>query len=107
MQAHFKEVVPLADPALKSKINQTYRIGYLKDVILAKVLDDATFSTISSLLLFNHVEVLVGLNTDPNFFNELLRRLREAETGSPQWKDLVAFLQVGSAAYFVLDSLFQ
>ena len=32
----FKEVVPITDPALLSKIHQTYRIQYLKDVVLPR-----------------------------------------------------------------------
>ena len=57
----FKEVVPIADPALRAKIHQTYRLAYLKDVVLPRVLDDATFATFSSLILFNNVEVRSGL----------------------------------------------
>jgi len=53
----FKEVVPISDPALRAKIHQTYRLAYLKDVVLPRVLDDATFATFSSLILFNNVEV--------------------------------------------------
>jgi protein phosphatase-4 regulatory subunit 3 len=54
----FKEVVPIADPGLRAKIHQTYRLAYLKDVVLPRVLDDATFATFSSLILFNNVEVV-------------------------------------------------
>ena len=32
----FREVVPITDPSLRAKIHQTYRIGYLKDVILPR-----------------------------------------------------------------------
>ena len=53
----FKEVVPLRSAALKAKIHQTYRMGYVKDVILPRALDDATFATLSSLMMFNNVEV--------------------------------------------------
>ena len=52
----FKEVVPIADGALRAKIHQTYRLAYIKDVVLPRVLDDATFATFSSLILFNNVE---------------------------------------------------
>lgn len=33
------------------------RMGYLKDAVLPRVLDDATFATLSSLMLFNNIEV--------------------------------------------------
>lgn len=32
-------------------------MGYLKDVVLPRLLDDATFATLSSLMLFNNIEV--------------------------------------------------
>lgn len=53
----FKEVVPIEDPTVRAKIHQTYRMGYLKDVVLPRVLDDSTFATLSSLMLFNNIEV--------------------------------------------------
>lgn len=31
-------------------------MGYLKDAVLPRVLDDATFATLSSLMLFNNIE---------------------------------------------------
>ncbi|PSC74221.1 Serine threonine-phosphatase 4 regulatory subunit 3 isoform B [Micractinium conductrix] len=92
-QAVFKEVVPITDPALKSKIHQTYRMGYLKDVVLPRVLDDATFATLSSLMLFNNIEVLMALYQDREFFPDLFRRLKAAQPGGQEWRDLVAFLQ--------------
>lgn len=53
----FKEVVPINEPSIIAKIHQTYRIQYIKDVILPRALDDATYTTLSSLALFNNVEV--------------------------------------------------
>lgn len=98
----FKEVVPISDPTVRAKIHQTYRIGYLKDVILARVLDDATFNTLSSLMLFNNVEVALALQSDPAFFRELFARLRAHDPTTPEWADLIAFLQVcfSSLDYF-------
>ena len=34
----FREVVPISDAAVRAKIHQTYRMGYLKDVILPRYL---------------------------------------------------------------------
>lgn len=48
-------------------------MGYLKDVVLPRVLDDATFATLSSLQLFNNIEVLMALHQDREFFPELFR----------------------------------
>lgn len=48
-------------------------MGYLKDVVLPRALDDATFATLSSLMLFNNMEVLMALHQDRDFFPELFR----------------------------------
>jgi len=32
----FREVVPISDTSVRAKIHQTYRMGYLKDVILPR-----------------------------------------------------------------------
>jgi protein phosphatase 4 regulatory subunit 3 len=32
----FREVVPISDAAVRAKIHQTYRMGYLKDIILPR-----------------------------------------------------------------------
>jgi protein phosphatase-4 regulatory subunit 3 len=89
----FKEVVPIASTALRARIHATYRLQYLKDSALAHCLDDATFSTLASLVLFNHVEVLVALQGEPQFLTQLFTSLRESVPGSEQWGDLVAFVQ--------------
>ena len=89
----FKQVVPIQDPAICAKIHQTYRIGYLKDVILPRALDDATFGTLTSIMLFNNVEVVLALQADPTFLRELFARLRKTPRTSPEWGDLVGFLQ--------------
>ncbi|EEH55088.1 uncharacterized protein MICPUCDRAFT_19362 [Micromonas pusilla CCMP1545] len=89
----FKEVVPIQDADVRAKIHQTYRIGYLKDVILPRVLDDATFGTLTSIMLFNNVEVVLALQNDPTFLKELFARLDNTPRTNPDWDDLVGFLQ--------------
>jgi len=89
----FKEVVPIHDVTIKAKIHQTYRIGYLKDVILPRVLDDATFGTLTSIMLFNNVEVVLALQNDPTFLKELFAKLRATPRAHSEWDDLVGFLQ--------------
>ena len=89
----FKEGVPIQDPAIRAKLHQTYRIGYLKDVILPRVLDDATFGTLTSIMLFNNVEVVLALQQDPAFLKELFTRLQKTPRADPGWDDLVGCLQ--------------
>lgn len=89
----FKEVVPLRDPALQARIHQTYQIGYVKDVVLASSLDEGTFSTLTSLIYVNNMEVMEALLKDQDFLLALFQRLREKAPTSPEGRDLVAFLQ--------------
>ncbi|CAD7697167.1 unnamed protein product [Ostreobium quekettii] len=92
-KALFKEVVPVTDEKVKAKIHQTYRIQYLKDVILPRVLDDQAFTTMMSLVLFNNMDVVCALGRDEKFLPELFRQLQEGAIGDQHWADLVAFLQ--------------
>eukprot|EP00877_Chromochloris_zofingiensis_P013810 jgi/Chrzof1/8683/Cz03g20120.t1 len=89
----FKEVVPIHNQETLCKIHQTYRIQYLKDVILPRSLDDATYATLASLMLFNNVEVLMALQQDPTFLPKLFDNLKKHKPEDTEWHDLVAFLQ--------------
>lgn len=89
----FKEVVEISNAAIREKIHQTCRLGYLKDVILPRVLDDSAFSMLTSMMMYNNVEVVQSLHRDAHFFPELMRRLKDAKPGDEDWNDLVSFLQ--------------
>ncbi|KAJ0960769.1 hypothetical protein J5N97_001328, partial [Dioscorea zingiberensis] len=52
-----REAIPIKDPLVLSKIHQTYRIGYIKDVILPRVLDEATIASLSAIVLTNNAAV--------------------------------------------------
>lgn len=67
----FKEVVPIRNADILKKIHQTFRIQYLKDVILPRLLDDMTFATINSIIYFNNVEIVDHLYKDTTFLIEL------------------------------------
>ncbi|KAK8968317.1 hypothetical protein KSP40_PGU008272 [Platanthera guangdongensis] len=53
----FKEAIPIKDSLVLSKIHQTYRIGYLKDVILPRALDEATIASLNSIIHANNAVV--------------------------------------------------
>ncbi|KAE8685769.1 putative protein translocase [Hibiscus syriacus] len=50
----FKEAVSIKNSMVRSKIHQTYRVGYLKDVVLARVLDEATVASLNSIIHSNN-----------------------------------------------------
>uniref|UniRef100_A0A6U9QNZ0 Serine/threonine-protein phosphatase 4 regulatory subunit 3-like central domain-containing protein n=1 Tax=Picocystis salinarum TaxID=88271 RepID=A0A6U9QNZ0_9CHLO len=89
----FKEVVPIHDVAIKAKIHQAYHIGYVKDVVLPRVLDDATFGTLSSMVLFNNMDVVVALHNDQDFVQTLFQKVQSYQCFGAEWLDLVGFLR--------------
>ncbi|KAA3481165.1 serine/threonine-protein phosphatase 4 regulatory subunit 3-like isoform X1 [Gossypium australe] len=87
--AVFKEVIPFKNPVVLSKIHQTYRVGYLKDVVLARVLDEATVASLNSIIHLNNAIVISLLKDDSTFIQELFARLRSPTTSAESKKNLV------------------
>jgi protein phosphatase-4 regulatory subunit 3 len=103
----FKEVIKIEDPVILAKVHQTYRLHYLKDVILARVLDDPTFNILNSLLFFNQIDIIAYFGNNDAFLRNLFAgfkgtKLAEVQTSKaeitpPQplntrTRDVVAFL---------------
>ncbi|KAI4334946.1 hypothetical protein L6164_013641 [Bauhinia variegata] len=88
----FKEAIPIKDPLVLSKIHQTYRVGYLKDVVLARVLDEATVASLTSIIHSNNAVVVSLLKDDNTFIQELFARLKSPTTSPESKKNLVYFL---------------
>ncbi|KAL1320815.1 hypothetical protein HN51_065522 [Arachis hypogaea] len=88
----FKEAVPIKDRTVLSKIHQTYRVGLLKDVVLARVLDEATVANLNSMIYANNAFVVSVLKDDSTFIQELFARLKSPTTTSESKKNLVYFL---------------
>ncbi|KAI6817586.1 DUF625-domain-containing protein [Hortaea werneckii] len=67
----FKQVVEIRNEEIVRKIHVTYRLLYLKDVVLARILDDPTFSVLNSLIFFYQVDVVNYLLGDAEFLRQL------------------------------------
>lgn len=70
--ARFREPIPIRDPQIRSKIHQTYRLQLLKDFILARATDDATFNILNSNITFNQMEICNCIQQDDRFLRELV-----------------------------------
>ncbi|KAA8527388.1 hypothetical protein F0562_034897 [Nyssa sinensis] len=88
----FKEAIPIKDPVVLSKIHQTYRVGYLKDVVLPKALDEATIASLNSMIHSNNAIIVSLLKDDSTFIQELFARLKASTTSAESKKNLVFFL---------------
>ncbi|KAF2836744.1 DUF625-domain-containing protein [Patellaria atrata CBS 101060] len=92
-ESRFKEVVKIDDPNIKKKIHNTYRLQYLKDVVLARILDDPTFSVLNSLIFFNQVDIVSHLQANANFLKELFGIVNSPTADTPRKRDSVLFIQ--------------
>ncbi|KAI3690946.1 hypothetical protein L2E82_49159 [Cichorium intybus] len=89
----FKEAIPIKDPLALSKIHQTYRINYLKDVVLPRVLDESTVASLNSIIHSNNGMVVTLLKDDSTFIKELFTRLKSPSIAPDSKMNLVYFLQ--------------
>jgi protein phosphatase-4 regulatory subunit 3 len=95
-KGRFKEVVPIDDDVTLRKIHQTYRLQYLKDVVLARILDDPTFSVLNSLIFFNQVDIVQHLQSNVSFLVELFSIFNQNSSALQDLKkkkDAVLFIQ--------------
>lgn len=92
-KSKFKEVVPIRDAEVERKIHQTYRLQYLKDVVLARILDDPTFSVLNSLIFFNQFDILQHLQSNQPFMKDLFSIFHDPEAPASQKKLAILFIQ--------------
>lgn len=92
-EGRYKEVVRIEDDAIRRKIHSTYRLQYLKDVVLARILDDPTFSVLNSLIFFNQVDIVQHLQANTAFLKELFGLFASAQADQERKKEAVLFIQ--------------
>ena len=80
----FVPVVPshLLGAQLLGKIHQTHRLHYLKDIVLARIIEDSTFSMLNSAIYFNEVEIVNVINSQPDLLLEVFRILKKKQNES-------------------------
>ncbi|KAJ7887515.1 component of IIS longevity pathway SMK-1-domain-containing protein [Mycena olivaceomarginata] len=59
--SHFHEPIPIRDAQMQRKIHHTYRLQFLKDVVLARALDDST------------IDIITHVQQDRSFLKEVVR----------------------------------
>lgn len=89
----YKEVVEIPDENVMRKIHNTNRLQYLKDVVLARILDDPTFSVLNGLIFFNQVEIVQYLQNNATVLKELFGIFGPQETDQERKKMAVLFIQ--------------
>ncbi|KAI6382098.1 hypothetical protein MCOR25_000974 [Pyricularia grisea] len=92
-RSRYIEVVKLQDPAISRKVHQTHRLQYLKDVVLARILDDPTFSVLNSLIFFNQVDIVNHLGQDPELLMELFGKFTDPSVEPIRQKEALQYIQ--------------
>ena len=85
--------MPIEDSNITQKIHATWRLQYLKDVVLARMLDDPTFGVLNSLIFFNQVEIVQHLQSNIPFLKELFRLIDGSDVSAAKQQDAICFLQ--------------
>ncbi|KAL4778530.1 component of IIS longevity pathway SMK-1-domain-containing protein [Aspergillus varians] len=91
-KSRYKEVVPIRDPSIQRKIRYTWRLQYLKDVVLARILDDPTFSVLNSMIFYNQVDIVNHIQSDGPFLKELFLVFDPRNADAKRKEDAVQFL---------------
>jgi protein phosphatase-4 regulatory subunit 3 len=91
--SRFKEVVKIDDVEVQKKIHYTYRLQYLKDVVLARILDDGTFTALNSLIYFHQMHILNFVQTNMPFLKELFGLFANTSVDLQKKKDALHFIQ--------------
>ncbi|KAK7054066.1 SMK-1 domain-containing protein [Favolaschia claudopus] len=71
--SRFHEPIPIQDAGMQRKIHHTYRLQFLKDIVLARALDDSTFNVLNSCIIFNQIDIITHVQQDHTFLREVVR----------------------------------
>ncbi|KAJ1847566.1 Platinum sensitivity protein, partial [Coemansia sp. RSA 2703] len=102
----FKEVVSIDDEEIKSKIHQTFRLQYLKDVVLPHIVDEGTIPIINALIYFNNAQIASYLQHNQKLLKEIFDILQDSED-TLQMRDVVMFVKQFSSLVKNLPAQFR
>ncbi|KAH7916787.1 component of IIS longevity pathway SMK-1-domain-containing protein [Hygrophoropsis aurantiaca] len=72
LTSQFHQPIPIQDEAIQKKVHHTYRLQFLKDVVLARALDDSTFNVLNSCIIFNQIDIINHVQQDAVFLREIV-----------------------------------
>ncbi|KAI0774738.1 DUF625-domain-containing protein [Trametes elegans] len=69
--SRFHQPIMIRDETIQRKIHHTYRLQFLKDVVLARAIDDSTFNVLNSSIIFNQIDIINHVQSDQQFLREI------------------------------------
>src|SRR5579863_8371581 len=77
----FHQPISIHDPVIQRKIHHTYRLLFLKDVVLARALDDSTFNVLNSCIIFNQIDIITHVQNDLQFLQDIVDMFSHSSPG--------------------------
>jgi protein phosphatase 4 regulatory subunit 3 len=78
----YHQPITIHDPIIQRKIHHTYRLLFLKDVVLARALDDSTFNVLNSCIIFNQIDIITHVQNDVQFLQDIVGLFLTPTSGS-------------------------
>jgi len=91
-QTTFKEVVPFNSPILLTKVHQTFRLTYLKDVGTPRLLDEPTLQTVAGMIHLNNHQIISHLANDDKWIHALMTKV-QLETDDQALSTQISFIE--------------
>ncbi|EDL20553.1 mCG64727, isoform CRA_a [Mus musculus] len=91
----FKEVIPIIHSQLRQKIQQTYRMQYVHDIMLPtpSIFQTNLLSDITTMIFFNKINIITMIQEDENFLLEVFSQLKDNSIGDERRIELLLFLK--------------
>lgn len=82
VQVRYNKVLAFDDSEMAKMIHVNYRLQYLKDIVLPRLLDDATFASMTQMVQSNISSILGHLQKSDALMDELFKQLRTKDVQS-------------------------
>ncbi|GJJ70899.1 protein phosphatase 4 regulatory subunit 3 [Entomortierella parvispora] len=92
-RSKFKQIVPINDPEVEQKIHQAYRLQYLRDTVLVRIMDEGLSSILSSLIFFHNIDIVNYIHQDRGFLKQLFGILEDEAESMERKRDVIRFVQ--------------
>ncbi|KAG0005619.1 Platinum sensitivity protein [Modicella reniformis] len=93
-RAKFKQIIPINNVDIEQKIHQAYRLHFLRDTVLARVVDESLSSILGSLIFFLNMDIVTHISSQAeDFLRQLLGILENESEALERKRDVVLFVQ--------------
>ncbi|XP_004631474.1 serine/threonine-protein phosphatase 4 regulatory subunit 3B-like [Octodon degus] len=93
--AKFKEIVPITNSEVKKKIHQTYRVKYIRDMLLSTRTprEENFLPSLTNFIFLNKTDIVSMLQEDDTFFSEVFTQLKDKTMADDKRLELLIFFK--------------